>query len=492
MRLSELLNNAKVIQVFGNAETKDISKISIDSRSVTKNSLFFAVEGFKSDGHLFIADAINNGAAAVVLQKENAVPDQLFSHTGCIKILVENSRRSLAEFAHLFYSEPSKKLNLIGITGTKGKSTTAFYVKNIFQKAGFNTGLIGTVANYINDREIKSSLTTPESNEINSLLSQMVNENCVNCVMEVSSHALSLHRVDYLNFNTGIFTNITSDHMDFHKSFENYFNAKKILFDKINSDGKIILNIDDANTKAIGKDSKAIKFYYGTNNNADFKISNIQFSLEGTKFDLSWKDKIYHITTSLIGHFNSYNSTAAFASAVINGVDPQVAAEGIESTVYVPGRFEIISSKDKKVIIDFAHTADSLKQALEAVHHLTKNERPIYVVFGCGGERDRLKRPIMGEIASTMCDRVYISSDNPRNEDQLQIIDEILKGIKTNNYSVIEDREEAIRTAIFESEDNAVILLAGKGHENYQELNGIRKQFSDKVIAQKYLDEWAK
>ena len=492
MKLSELLNSAKVVQVVGNAETKEISRITIDSRTAAKDSLFFAIEGFKTDGHQFIQDVINQGASGVVMQKADALPDQIFSHAGCVKIVVEDSRKSLAEISNIFYHEPSKKLMLIGISGTKGKTTTAFYVKNIFRQAGYKTGLIGTIANYIGEKEIKTLLTTPQSHEINALLSQMVSEGCTHCVMEVSSHALRLNRVDYLNFGAGIFTNITSDHMDYHKTFDHYLESKKILFDMISSNGEIIFNADDPNSKWIIKDSQAKKYSYGSVSISDFVLSNIEFSLDGTSFILNYLGEDYHLSTSLVGHFNAYNASAAFVTAIVNGIDSDTAIEGVLTTPQVPGRFEVVSEKNKKVIVDYSHTADSLLQALNAVHHIVRKERPVYTVFGCGGDRDKTKRPIMGDIAASMSDRVYVTSDNPRTEDPYLIIDEILKGIKSNNYRVIENREEAIRSAIFESEDNAVILIAGKGHENYQEINGIRKHFSDKEIAQKSLAEWAK
>lgn len=492
MKLSELLNNVKAIQVIGNAELKEISNITLDSRRVSKNSLFFAIAGEKQDGHKFIPDAINQGASAIVLQNANAVPDQIFSHSGCVKVVVAESRKSLAEFSNIFYGEPSKKIKLIGITGTKGKTTTAFYVKNVFQQAGYKTGLIGTIANFIGDMEVKTMLTTPQSDEINSLLRQMINEGCTHCVMEVSSHALDLHRVDYLNFDAAIFTNITSDHMDYHKTFDHYLSSKKILFDMIPHDGKIIYNADDSSSSALVKNSPAQKHSYGMDKNAECRMQNVEFSLEGTNFDLIWKGIDYHLTTSLVGHFNAFNAASAFATAVVSGIDPEVAVEGINSTPQVPGRFEIVSRKNKKIIIDYSHTSDSLKQALTAIHHIVKDERCVYTVFGCGGDRDRTKRSIMGEIAASMSKRVYVTSDNPRTEDPFFIIDEILKGIKTNNYRVIENREEAIRSAILESEDDAVILVAGKGHENYQEINGVRKHFSDKELSQKYLAEWAK
>lgn len=492
MKLSELLNNVKVIQVVGNAELKEVEDITYNSQLVRKNSLFFAIEGFKTDGHKFIPEAISQGASAVVLTKPDAVPEQLFLHSTCVKIVVEDSRKSLAEFSNIFYGKPSERINLCGVTGTKGKTTTAFYLKNIFENAGYKSGLIGTIANFIGKKEVKTMLTTPQSNEINSLLCQMINEDCLFCVMEVSSHALDLHRVDFLKFKTGIFTNITSDHMDYHKTFQHYLNSKKILFDMLPKESYAVVNLDDPNVKKLLQDTKAKVITYGTNNESDFKIKDIEFNLDGTSFSIEHKRKNYKIKTKLVGHFNAFNATAAFAASYVNDIEYDDLIKGIKSTPQVPGRFEVISKKNKKVIIDYSHTADSLKQALIAVHHIVKNERPIYTVFGCGGDRDRTKRPVMGKIASEMSKKVYVTSDNPRTEDPKKIIKEILTGIKSKNYIAVENREEAIRTAIFESEDNAVILIAGKGHENYQEINGVRKHFSDKEVATKYLKEWAK
>ncbi|MCX7876637.1 MAG: UDP-N-acetylmuramoyl-L-alanyl-D-glutamate--2,6-diaminopimelate ligase [Melioribacteraceae bacterium] len=492
MKLSELLNNVSVIQVIGNAELKEVDNLSIDSRSINKGTIFFAIKGQKNDGHNFVADVINKGVAAIVIENEKIVPDDLLKHYDCVKILVKDTKKSLAEFSNYFYGEPSQKLNVIGVTGTKGKSTTAFFVKSIFEENKNKCGLIGTIANYIGNEKLETSLTTPQANEINFLFSEMLKKDCSHCVMEVSSHALDLNRVDYIKFNSAIFTNITSDHMDYHKTFEHYFNSKKILFDKVNEDGFVIYNNDDPNGEKIVAESKAKKISYGTKKNSDIKIQNIKYDLNGTKFEILWNGNSYKLETKLIGIFNAYNAASAFAVAVVNGVEPQVAIEGIKNTSQVPGRFEVVSSKNKKVIIDYSHTSDSLKQALEAIHHIVKGERKIYTVFGCGGDRDKTKRPIMGSIASEMSHRVYITSDNPRTEDPFAIIDEIVRGIKKNNYMIIENREEAIRSAIYESEDDAVILVAGKGHENYQDVNGVKKHFSDKEISEKYLIEWAK
>ena len=489
MKLSELLNGLKAVQVAGNAESKEIEMITIDSREVRSGSLFVAIKGANTDGHSYIQECINKGASAVILDNDTNIPDQIFQHAGCVKILVEDSRKALPLAAKIFYRDPSSELMLTGITGTKGKTTTAFYVKNIFEFAGLKSGVIGTIANYIGDQEVKTMLTTPQSHTINELLRQMVSAGCKTCAMEVSSHALALNRIDYLTFASAIFTNITSDHMDYHKTFEHYFDSKKILFTKLCPGAKAIYNIDDLNSVKLVAGSKADKFSYGTSGNADFRISNIEYNLDGTTFEIYYNSRNYCLTTSLIGKFNAYNATAAFANAVLLGIEPDTAVEGIKNAPQVPGRFEVITYKNRKIIVDYSHTADSLSQALSAVHHIVKGERPVITVFGCGGDRDKTKRPVMGNIAASMSDFAYVTSDNPRTENPDSIIDDVVAGIKTNNYKRITLREEAIRSAIFDSKPDSIILIAGKGHESYQEINGVRAHFSDKEIAEKYLKE---
>jgi len=489
MRLSEFLNNLKAIQVAGNAESKDIDSIIIDSREVKPGSLFVAIKGEKTDGHNYIQECINKGASAIILDNDSALPEQIFSLSGCVKILVEDSRKALPLAANIFFRNPSSELKLTGITGTKGKTTTAFYVKNIFETAGMKSGLIGTIANFIGNSEVKTMLTTPQSHTINELLRRMVNEGCAACAMEVSSHALALNRTDYLSFASAIFTNITSDHMDYHKTFEHYFNSKKILFTKLCPGANAIYNADDPNAVKLVADTKANKFSYGTEEGADFRISNIEYSLDGTTWEIYYNSRNFCLSTSLIGRFNAYNATAAFVNAVVLGINPETAAEGIKNSPQVPGRFEVISHNDKKVIIDYSHTADSLNQALNAVHHIVKGERPVITVFGCGGDRDKTKRPVMGDIAVTNSTFAYVTSDNPRTENPDAIIDDVVKGIRSKNYKRIANREEAIRAAIVESAPNAIILVAGKGHENYQEINGVRSHFSDREMAEKYLKE---
>ncbi len=489
MKLIELLNKINIVQVAGEAENKEIKSLTINSKEIKKGSMFIAVKGFKTDGHLYVSDAVANGAAAVVIEENSNLPDELFVKNDVVKIVVKNSRKSIAEISKVFYNNPSAKLKLIGITGTKGKTTTSYYLHNILKTAGVKSGLLGTNKYIIGNREIKSSLTTPEAYVINKLMNEMVEEKCTHCVMEVSSHSLKLNRVDYLDFDYAIFTNITSDHMDYHGTFENYLDAKKILFDNLKPQATAILNSDDKNWKNLIVDTKAEIKTYGTSSGADFSISDLEYDFNGTRFNINYLDSKYSLNTKLIGKFNAYNATAAFATLFLNGIDINLIINGINTTPQVPGRFEVLGNETKKVIIDYSHTAGSLKEALEAIHHINKEKLPVITVFGCGGNRDKFKRPEMGKIAEQLSDEVIVTSDNPRDEDPLQIINDILTGMSSSKINVKENREEAIKDAIKNSPANSIILIAGKGHEDYQEIKGERKHFSDKETALKYLYE---
>jgi UDP-N-acetylmuramoyl-L-alanyl-D-glutamate--2,6-diaminopimelate ligase len=488
MRISKILNNLNVIQVVGDAKEKEINNLTIDSRDVTDHSLFVAIKGYNVDGHNFIQEALAKGAEAIVLENSEKLHDKYFLNSNCVKILVKDSRAALAEIANTFWDEPSKKITLIGITGSKGKTTTTYFIKNVLEAAGFKTGLIGTIQNLIDNRVLKAKLTTPESHQINELLNLMVKEEVTHCVMEVSSHSLQLHRVDKLDFDIGIFTNITSDHLDFHNTFENYLSAKKILFDNLKTKSYALINSDDENSNRIVENTSAKVISYGCSESSDFKISEINYSLKGTNFKIIQNKLDYNFSIDHIGRFNAYNAAAAFTTGALLKIDEQTLINGINSTPQIPGRFEVLQKEKKTVIVDYSHTADSLQKALDAIQTIVKGNNPIHTVFGCGGDRDTTKRPIMAEIASTMSDKVYITSDNPRTEDPYKIIEEILPGIKGLSFVVNENREEAIKSAIIDSEENAVILIAGKGHETYQEINGVRHHFSDKEIAEKYLE----
>ncbi len=487
MKLSELLNIVKAIQVTGEFLRKDIAGIFYDSRKVVPGSIFVAVKGYSFDGHRFIDEAINKGATAIVLEDNNVLPEEFFTHRQITKILVKNSRIALAELSNAYYGNPSSLLKLIGITGTNGKTTTTYFVKSILEQSGSKAGLFGTIANYIGSEELPSSLTTPESNDLSRILLSMVQSGCGHCVMEVSSHSLALGRVYGQRFAAAILSNITSDHLDFHGSFEEYRNAKKILFDSLDENAFAIVNLDDESATVITADTKAKVLTYGKSSKADFVISDIAYNLDGTSFKIKYNKNQYNVETSLIGAFNAYNAAAAFALGIALGIATDVIIEGIKNTKQVPGRFEVVGTGKKKVIVDYSHTADSLEKALTTIKSLAGDRMPVYTVFGCGGNRDKTKRPVMGKIAGENSKKTFVTSDNPRFEDPYAIIADIETGMSLYNYVVIEDREQAIKQAITESEEESVILIAGKGHEYYQEIKGVRNHFSDKEIAEKYL-----
>jgi UDP-N-acetylmuramoyl-L-alanyl-D-glutamate--2,6-diaminopimelate ligase len=487
MLLKDLLNKMKALQVVGTPSAREVSGIEYDSRKVVEGSVFVAIKGFNTDGHKFIQEALNKNAIAVVVEDSQAVPDSLVKHSNAVKILVADSRQALAELSNTFFGEPSKKLVLIGITGTNGKTTTSFFLKNIYETSGSSVGLIGTISNYIGKDQLEAKLTTPESNDLNRMLSQMSSAGCDYAVMEVSSHSLALKRVYGLHFSFAVFTNITAEHLDFHRDFENYIKAKKILFDYLPGSSAAVYNADDVHSVDVMKDCKATKYAFGMAGGSQFRIHSIHCDLSGTSFNINYENKEYRLRTSLVGDFNAYNAAAAFAAAKLSGLKDEIIAEGISTTPHVPGRFEVLSNGTRKVVIDYSHTPDSLEKALMVIRNITEKKSPVCTVFGCGGNRDRLKRPLMGKIATELSDKVIVTSDNPRNENPLAIIEEIKSGIAKDNYQVIEDREAAIEEAIRKSGKNSVILIAGKGHEDYQEINGVRHHFSDREIAKKYL-----
>lgn len=492
MKLVDILNNVTNAQVKGSPDRIDILKLSIDSRTVDEDTLFFAISGFKVDGHSFIPEVIAKGIKAVVVNKESVLPDELFRVNDCTMILVDDTRKTLAEISNIFFGQPSRKLKLIGITGTKGKTTTAYLIKNILDNSGYKTGLIGTVENIIGDTKIPSRLTTPESHEINQYLAEMVNAGFEYCVMEVSSHSLALHRVDYLDFDFAVFTNLTSDHMDFHENKEHYLNSKKILFDNLKEEAWAVFNADDVNHSELIKDSSAHLVSFGAKGNSDFNISDLKYDFDGSRFVISSENDSINLTTNLIGEFNIYNTAAAASVCRVLGLSWDQIQGGIDNLKSINGRFEVIPDYEKKVIIDFSHTADSLKEALLAINEINKHlesQKQIVTVFGCGGNRDKTKRPLMGKHAVELSNFVVITSDNPRDEEPMEIINDILKGVSKNNYKVIEDREEAIKTAILDSMPESIILIAGKGHETYQIVKGVKSHFSDKEVAEKYLKQ---
>ncbi|MCM8711004.1 UDP-N-acetylmuramoyl-L-alanyl-D-glutamate--2,6-diaminopimelate ligase [Clostridium sp. SYSU_GA19001] len=474
MRLKDLLKNLNYSIVSGQ-EDIDINKVEYDSRKVHAGDVFFCIKGFKVDGHEFAKKAVMQGAAAVVCE------EVLDSVDSCTVVRVEDSRKALAVASSNFYGEPWKSLKMIGITGTNGKTTSTYMMKAILEEAGFKVGLIGTVANYIGDKKIPSHRTTPESLELHELFKEMLDNKVTHCVMEVSSHSLSLDRVFGIEFSEGIFTNLTQDHLDFHKTFENYYEAKLKLF---NSSSTAIINIDDEYGKKVYKDVSCRKISYGVDGISDIMAKNIYIHSKGVEFDIQYKNQMEHIMLNIPGKYNVYNALGSAAACLNEGVSLKAVKKGLER-VFVPGRCEIVTKDynlDFEVIVDYAHSPDGLENILKTVREFTKGR--LITVFGCGGDRDKTKRPIMGRIASSLSDITVITSDNPRSEDPEAIIDDILKGVKGNNYVVIENRREAIEKAIKIAKKDDIILVAGKGHEDYQEFkHGIIRFDEREIIA---------
>ncbi|WP_392486372.1 UDP-N-acetylmuramoyl-L-alanyl-D-glutamate--2,6-diaminopimelate ligase [Haloimpatiens sp. FM7315] len=472
MILKELLHNLDYTLLKG-SEDIDINNIQYDSRKIKKGDVFFCIKGYSVDGHDYIKSALDNGASAIICEKE--IGEVQVSAL----IRVEDSRKALASAAANFYDTPSRKMKIIGITGTNGKTTSAFMIKSILEEAGYKVGLIGTIANYIGDKKIHSERTTPESLELQKLFNDMVEAKVEYCVMEVSSHSLSLDRVYGINFSEAIFTNLTQDHLDFHKTFDNYYNAKLKLFK--NTEDSII-NIDDGYGNRVFKDAKGKKTTYGLNKNADVFASKINLHPRGVDFKVNYEDSNELIDLKIPGKYNVYNALGCIASCLNQKITIKDIKAGLEK-VQVPGRCELVTKKynlDFDVIVDYAHTPDSLDNILKTAREFTEGR--LICVFGCGGDRDKTKRPIMGKIGTDLSDIAIITSDNPRTEEPSKILQDIISGLDSDNYVVIEDRREAIKEAIKIAKAKDVIVIAGKGHEDYQVLKDRTIHFDEREV----------
>lgn len=456
----------------------DIKSVAYDSRKVSSGSLFVAVKGFIKDGHDYIFEAISKGAVAVIGEKELKLGSIPY-------VRVIDSRKALAHSSSWLYGYPARMLKIIGVTGTNGKTTTAYLVKALLDQAGFTTGVIGTIGNIIKDEHLPAERTTPESLELNQLFNKMVSSRVDYAVMEVSSHSLKLHRVDGICYEVGIFTNLTQDHLDFHGSFEDYFSSKKMLFD---ISQKAVINVDDEYGRKLLDYLTIPTITYGIENKADLKARDVKITSDGVFYDIIMDDMPVHISYHVPGRFSVYNSLAALASGLSLGIPLKLLAESLENVKGITGRFEPVKmGQDFTVIIDYAHTPDGIDNVLRAIKSFCKGK--IITVFGCGGDRDRKKRPIMGKIASTLSDCCIITSDNPRTEDPKVIIEEIESGICKRNYEKIVDRKDAIMRALNLAEKNDVVLIAGKGHENYQILKDKVIQFDDREVVKKLLKD---
>lgn len=457
-----------------------VNNIQYDSRKVKEKDIFFAIEGFNVDGHKYIEKAVEKGSKVIVVQKEVETIE------GITYIKVENTRKALAIAAANFYDNPSKKMKVIGVTGTNGKTTSAFMLKSILEERGYKVGLIGTIANYIGNQELHTDKTTPESLELQGLFKQMVDSGVDYCVMEVSSHSLDLFRVHGIEFSEAIFTNLTQDHLDFHKTFENYFNAKAKLF-KMSKNS--IVNIDDSYGRRIIDMVSNKVTTYSLEAKSDLRGENLNLHSRGIEFSLNYNNEDILIKLSIPGKYNVYNALGCIGAALNEGIDIYTIKNALEK-VTVPGRCEIVTMDNNlgfDVIVDYSHTPDSLENILKNVREFTPGK--LLCVFGCGGDRDRTKRPIMGEIGTNLSDYAIITSDNPRSEDPNSILQEIIAGVKKDNYMLIENRREAIKKAISLATKGDIIVIAGKGHETYQILKDRTIDFDERKVVAEIIKE---
>ena len=476
MKLNELLKNVEVLNILGDAEV-EITGVNIDSRQVGNGHLFVAIPGTQTDGHKFIPKAIEQGAAAILCEY---FPNR--REPGITYIAVESTEDCVGEVATQFYGDPSKKIKLIGVTGTNGKTTIATLLYNMFRKFGHKCGLLSTVCNYIEDQAMPTNHTTPDPIELNMLLAQMVDAGCEYAFMECSSHAIAQKRIGGLNFAGGIFTNLTRDHLDYHGTFENYRNAKKAFFDGLGKEAFAITNIDDKNGTFMVQNCNAQVKTYSIQTMADFKAKIIECHFEGMYIEINGKE----VGVQFIGKFNVSNLLAVYGAAVMLGKNPDDILVILSTLKSVNGRLDPVRSPEGyTAIVDYAHTPDALENVLNAIHEVLDGKGKVITVCGAGGNRDKGKRPLMAQEAVKQSDKVIITSDNPRFEEPQDIIDDMLAGLDSKQMKKvisIVDRREAIRTACMMAQKDDVVLIAGKGHEDYQEIQGIKHHFDDKEV----------
>lgn len=471
-KLSEILQGLTFQSV--NYCDVEVEKITFDSRAVEPGTLFVAQVGVHVDGHKFIDSAIEKGASVVLCQ---TLPEH--QRSGVVYIQTADSSKALGIAASNFFGNPSQRLKLIGITGTNGKTTTVTLLQRMFRQLGYSVGLLSTVVNKIDEQEIPSTHTTPDAIELNSLLRQMADHGCEYCFMEVSSHAIVQQRIAGLHFVGGIFSNITHDHLDFHKTFADYIAAKKSFFDHLPATAFALTNIDDRNGMVMLQNTVASKHTYSLQSVADFSCRIVENTLQGLLLSIDGKE----VWTRLVGRFNAYNLLAIYATARLCGISQNEGLTVLSTLQAAEGRFEYVNGSGKMAIVDYAHTPDALKNVLQTINDIMSDDQRLIVVVGCGGDRDALKRPVMAKIAAEMCNTLILTSDNPRTEDPERILDDMEAGLNTaqkENALRITDRRQAIKTACSLAKNGDIILVAGKGHEKYQEVNGVRHHFDDK------------
>ena len=471
--LSDILYKTRLEEIIGSTNIA-ISSVTFDSRKVKKDSLFIATVGVTVDGHNFIDKAIELGAIAVVCE---TLPSSLNENVTYIKVL--NSSEALGFIACNFYDNPSEKLKLVGVTGTNGKTTTVTLLFNLFRGLGYNVGLLSTVENKINNTIIPSTHTTPDALSLNELLNQMVDEGCQYAFMEVSSHAVVQHRITGLKFTGGAFTNISHDHLDYHKTFDEYIKAKKLFFDNLSDDAFALTNKDDKNGLVMLQNTKAKKVTYALKSIADYKCRVMENHLNGLLLNIDNQE----VWIKLIGSFNAYNALVVYSISQLLKQDKVQVLTTLSNLNSVEGRFQYVKSKNGIIaIVDYAHTPDALKNVLETIKDIRTGNEQVVTVVGCGGDRDSAKRPIMARIACEYSNKTILTSDNPRSENPEEILNQMQSGlspVEMKNALRISDRKEAIRTAVAFAKEGDILLIAGKGHEKYQEINGVKHHFDD-------------
>ncbi len=476
MKLSALLSSCKILELVGNTE-QDITGICFDSRKVSASSMFIATVGTVADGHQFITSAIEKGASVIVCEKLPKKLDATVTY-----VVVDNSSRAMGLIAAAYYQHPSKKLKLVGVTGTNGKTTVATLLSNLFQELGYKVGLLSTVENKINNTVIPSTHTTPDSITINELLLDMIAANCDYCFMEVSSHATVQERIAGLSFTGAIFTNISHDHLDFHQTFEEYIKAKKYFFDQLPASAFALTNSDDKRGAVMLQNTKAHAKTYALQSMATFKAKIIENQFSGLFLNIDAEE----VWFKMVGSFNAYNLLAVYATAMLLDQDKTRVLTILSTLSGAEGRFDYTIAPNGVIgIVDYAHTPDAIKNVLQTIANIRKGNETVIAIVGCGGDRDKTKRPIMAEVACKLSDKVILTSDNPRTEDPASILKEMEAGVPISlkkKTITIQDRKEAIRTACHLAKSGDIILLAGKGHEKYQEINGVKFPFDDKQI----------
>ena len=484
--LQNILFGVKLREVVG-ATQQEVTSLQIDSRKIIKGAVFVAIKGAKSDGHTFIATAIEKGATVIVCEQK---PMEI--NNSVTYIIVENAQAAVAIMAHQFYDEPSTKLKLVGVTGTNGKTTVATLLFKLFNQLGYTCGLISTIENHIGNTIVPSTHTTPDPIQLNNLLHQMVAAGCTHVFMEVSSHAIHQHRITGLQFVGGAFTNITHDHLDYHETFEAYLAVKKTFFDQLASSAFALTNLDDKNGGKMLLNTKAKKLTYALHAPANYKGKILENLLSGLVMNIN--DTEVHCR--LIGTFNAYNLLAVYGIAIELGEHAQEVLVVLSALTGAEGRFDYIVSNEKIIgIVDYAHTPDALENVLTTIAKLRKGNETVITVVGCGGDRDKTKRPIMAQVACDLSNKVFFTSDNPRSEDPTEIIKDMEQGLTSaakRKYINIVDRKEAIKAAISFAKAGDIILIAGKGHEKYQDIKGVKHDFDDKQILQNLFNELAK